>query len=73
MYQAQVLDNLKRYMAERRNQLQEWYECTNADYTNGKLDGIEEIINYLQGEEMAVKDWNTDYDSWDFHYDIYEL
>lgn len=49
----QILNNLKFYLAERRKNILDRYECTESDYSSGKLDGLEEIINYITGEEMS--------------------
>ena len=50
----QILDSLKMYITERQEQLQDRYECTTSDYSLGKLDVIEEISNYITGEEMMI-------------------
>ena len=47
-------DLLKMYITERQEQLQDRYECTTSDYSLGKLDVIEEISNYITGEEMMI-------------------
>lgn len=49
-----ILDNIKGYITERNQQLIDRYECTHSDYARGKLDGLEEIINYITGEEMYL-------------------
>ena len=51
---TQILDSLKMYITERQDQLQDRYECTSSDYSLGKLDVLEEISNYILGEEMAI-------------------
>ena len=51
---TQILDSLKMYITERQDQLQDRYECTTSDYSLGKLDVLEEISNYIIGEEMAI-------------------
>lgn len=51
---TQVLENLKMYITERQDQLQDRYECTTSDYSLGKLDVLEEISNYITGEEMMI-------------------
>ena len=50
----QILDSLKMYITERQDQLQDRYECTTSDYSLGKLDVLEEISNYITGEEMMI-------------------
>ena len=50
----QILDSLKMYITERQEQLQDRYECTTSDYSLGKLDVLEEISNYITGEEMMI-------------------
>ena len=51
---TQILDSLKMYITERQDQLQDRYECTTSDYSLGKLDVLEEISNYILGEEIAI-------------------
>ena len=50
----QILSNVKMYLTERQKQVTEMYECTNADYYEGKLDGLDELINFITGEEMHL-------------------
>ena len=51
---TQILENLKMYITERQDQVQDRWECTTSDYSLGKLDVLEEISNYILGEEMAI-------------------
>ena len=50
----QILNNLKIYIKEREKEVSDRYECTNADYYEGKLDGLDELINFITGEEMYL-------------------
>lgn len=52
----QILYNIKSYITERQNQLTDRYECTNADYSLGKLDALDELSNYITGELMYLSD-----------------
>lgn len=63
----QILYNIKYYITERKDQLQDRYECTESDYSLGRLDLISELINFIEIEEM-MSNYN-----WDFDYDIYEI
>lgn len=60
---SQLLDNIKTYISEQKEQIQNNFECTQADYANN-LNALYKDLN---------TDWNTDYDSWDFDYNIYEI
>lgn len=51
---TQILENLKMYITERQEQVQDRWECTTSDYSLGKLDILEEISNYILGEEMMI-------------------
>jgi hypothetical protein len=51
---TQILENLKMYITERQEQVQDRWECTLSDYHLGKLDVLEEISNYILGEEMMT-------------------
>mgnify|MGYP001008422196 CR=1 FL=1 len=51
---TQILDSLKMYITERQEQVQDRWECTTSDYHMGKLDVLEEISNYILGEEMMI-------------------
>ncbi len=55
-----ILMNLKSYITERQQQLLDRYECTHSDYSHGKLDGLDEISNYLDGELMYFSCENVD-------------
>lgn len=52
----QILYNIKSYITERQNQLTDRYECTGSDYSNGKLDALDELSNYITGELMYLSD-----------------
>lgn len=70
---SQILYNIKSYITERKDQLQDRYECTASDYSLGRLDLIDELVNFIEVEEMmSGKPWVGDTDNWDFYYDIYE-
>lgn len=66
----QILNNIKKYTLERKDQLQDRYECTESDYSLGRLDLIDELINFIEVEEMMSR---PDRDFWDFDYNIYEV
>lgn len=50
----QILSNLKAYLTERKEQLEHRCECTESNYSLGKLDALEEISNYITGEAMHL-------------------
>lgn len=50
----QILNNLKSYITERQKQTESRYESTESEYSLGKSDALEEIINYIIGEEMHI-------------------
>ncbi|HSH51416.1 MAG TPA: hypothetical protein VK982_06800 [Bacteroidales bacterium] len=52
MYE-QILSNLMAHLRERKDEVYDRYISTKSAYSDGKLDGIEEIINYITGEEMC--------------------
>ncbi len=66
----QILDNIKMYITERKDQLQDRYECTESDYSLGRLDLIDELMIFIEVEEMMSR---PDRDFWDFDYNIYEV
>lgn len=47
-----TLEKLKLYIAERHEELTERFNTTQSDYSNGRLDAMDEIFNYLVGEEI---------------------
>ena len=68
MNDSQILYNIKQYAKERQNQLQDRYECTSTDYSLGKLDLIDGLVNFIEVEEMMTRGCHHD-----FNYDIYEI
>lgn len=48
----QILSNLKMYIEERKKHVMDRCECTESEYSLGKLDFIDEISNFITGEAM---------------------
>lgn len=48
----QILDNVKAHLTRRKDELMQIYDLVGSDRLDGKIEALEELENFIIGEEI---------------------